>query len=175
MRKHVQQKISQIHQRVRERFLKNFKEFSYEPGDKVWVRNSRNRTGSSKLDPLWMGPCEILDRVGSTGRYSVALPTGREDVHMDDFKPYLTPPDGKAIPCMHFQPRSKLPETDDYIVEKILGHKVEKGVHLWKVRWKGYGPEEDTWEPASSFLGNIQQDWKQWNKEHKLQLSLQDL
>jgi transposase InsO family protein len=174
-RQQVQQKLTLQHEKVRQRFLKEFKAFSYEPGDKVWIRNSKNRTGSNKLDPLWTGPCEILDRVGSTGRYKVVLPSGVEDVHMDDFKPYLSPPDGKAIPCLYFKPRSKLPETDDFVVHKILDHKVEKGVHFWKVRWKGYGAEEDTWEPASSFVGYVQQDWKLWNKAHNVQVPLQAL
>jgi len=172
MRKLVQDKVSSIHQKARERFMRDFRDFQYEPCDKVWVKNSRNRTGSNKLDSLWMGPCEILDRVGSSGRYTVSLPTGKEDVHMDDFKPYVTPPSGKAIPCLYFKPRPKLPETDDFFVQKILDHKVEKGVHYWKVRWKGFGPEEDTWEPASSFVGHIQQNWKLWNKEHKITVPL---
>jgi hypothetical protein len=127
------------------------------------------------LDALWLGPCEILDRLGNSGRYKVALPNGVQDVHSDDFKPYFCPPDGKAIPFLYYKPRPRLPESDDYVVDKILDHKVDKGVHYWKVRWKGYGPEEDTWEPASSFVGFIQQDWKLWNKEHNINVPIQNL
>ena len=96
-------------------------------------------------------------------------------MHMNDFKHYLVPPEGKAIPCLYFQPRGQLPESDDYVVEKILDHKVEKGRHLWILRLKGYGPEEETWEPASSFMGHIQKDWKQLNKDQNLVLNLQNL
>jgi hypothetical protein len=148
--------------------MREFRSPEYAPGDLVWVENSKNRTDSTKLDPLWTGPCEILERVAHTGRYKVVLPGGVEDVHMDDFKPYLTPPSGKAIPCLYFKPRNVIPESDEYIVEKILDHKVDKGVHLWRVRWRGYGSEEDTWEPASSFVGNVRQDWKKWNTERNV-------
>jgi transposase InsO family protein len=174
-RKEVQEKVTKTHDRIRSAFLKEHSSPTYEAGDKVWVRNSAKRTDSNKLDPLWTGPCEILERLGNSGRYKVSLPSGVEDMHMDQFKPYLTPPDGKAIPCHFFKPRPKLPETDDLAVQKILDHKIEKGVHLWKVRWKGYGPEEDSWEPASSFIGYIQQDWKLWNKIHNVSVPVEEI
>jgi transposase InsO family protein len=172
LRTTVQKRITDIHSQKRNKFLQEFKSPGYSAGDRVWVRNSRIRMQASKLDPLWLGPCEILERVGNSGRYRVALPNGIEDVHMDDFKPYLSPPNGKALPCLYFKPRSKLPETDDFVVDKILDHKIDRGVHYWKVRWKGYGPEEDTWEPASSFIGYVQQDWKLWNKRNNIDISV---
>ena len=174
-RKSVQQSVIKIHERVRNNFMKDFQSPAFEPGDKVWVRNSSQRTDSTKLDPLWTGPCEIIERLGNSGRYKVSLPSGVQDMHMDHFKPYMVSPEGKAIPCLYFKPRPKMPETDDYVVQKILDHKVEKGIHLWKVRWKGYGPEEDSWEPASSFVGYIQQDWKLWNKNHNISIPVQEI
>ena len=94
---------------------------------------------------------------------------------MNDFKPCLAPPDSQGIPCLHFRPKSKLPETDDYIIDRILDHEVEKGQHFWRVRWKGYGHKENAWEQVESFLGNVQSDWKKWNKEHHISPSLQEL
>ena len=175
LRKKVQDSVIRIHERVKDQYMKEFRNTEFQPGDKVWVRNSKNRTESSKLDPLWTGPCEILDRLGKTGRYKVALPKGVEDVHMDDFKPYVCPPNGKAIPFLYFKPRQSLPETDDFVIDKIMAHKIEKGEHLWKVRWRGYGSEEDTWEPASSFVGFIQQDWKRWNRENRIPILVENI
>lgn len=40
---------------------------------------------------------------------------------------------------------------DGYEVEEIIDHKYEgKSKKLYKIRWKGYAPEEDTWEPENS-------------------------
>lgn len=36
---------------------------------------------------------------------------------------------------------------ENYEVEKLLDHKEER---LFLVRWKGYGPEDDTWEAESN-------------------------
>ena len=91
-RKSIQARVTKIHDRVRKAFLDDHNSPVFEPGDKLWIRNSAPRTDSTKLDPLWTGPCEILERLGNTGRYKVSLPSGVEDMHMDNFKPYLTPP-----------------------------------------------------------------------------------
>nr|CAD2165714.1 unnamed protein product [Meloidogyne enterolobii] len=37
-------------------------------------------------------------------------------------------------------------------VESINGHKKVHGKDFWLVRWSGYGPEHDTWEPNSNLL-----------------------
>jgi len=34
-------------------------------------------------------------------------------------------------------------------VEAIVDDKKEKGKSVYRIRWKGYGPGEDTWLPAN--------------------------
>lgn len=41
-------------------------------------------------------------------------------------------------------------EIEDYEVEDIVDHKIERKRVLFLVRWKNYGSSDDTWEPESS-------------------------
>ncbi|XP_071786010.1 uncharacterized protein [Asterias amurensis] len=43
--------------------------------------------------------------------------------------------------------------TEVFEVEKILASKKSRGKTLYKVRWKTFGPEEDTWEPVKHLSG----------------------
>merc|ERR1712154_90867 len=46
--------------------------------------------------------------------------------------------------------------SDIYEVEKIIAGPLRRREHLnkicYKVRWKGYGPEEDTWQPKADLV-----------------------
>ena len=164
----VQKKLTHLHEQKREQFLKHHRVVTYEPGDRVWVRNLPHE--GQKLDPLWTGPCEVLTRVGQTGRYKIAMPEGVQDVHIDRLKLYLPSIVGEKITMHYFRPQRDIPEDDALVVEKIVGHRTKAGKHQWKVRWKGYDQQHDTWEPASSFVGYIQTDWIEYNKVNHIEV-----
>ena len=42
-------------------------------------------------------------------------------------------------------------EDEQYVVEKILDKKeADDGTFLYRVKWRGYGYEENTWEPIAN-------------------------
>ena len=49
-------------------------------------------------------------------------------------------------------------EDQEYTVERIVDSRILKGEPQYKVRWLGYGPEGDTWEPADSMADNAALD-----------------
>jgi len=38
-------------------------------------------------------------------------------------------------------------EQQEYVIEKIQTMEIKGGQVIYRVSWKGYGPDEDTWEP----------------------------
>jgi hypothetical protein len=63
----------------------------------------------------------------------------------------------------YYKPGDPPPSADKtWVVEKILGHRVEKGRQEWLVKWKGYDTPD--WQPIESFCPGIQMDWLKYVK-----------
>ncbi|KAL1917079.1 uncharacterized protein VTP21DRAFT_5277 [Calcarisporiella thermophila] len=63
-------------------------------------------------------------------------------------------------------------ESDDeniYEVEKILRHKIRKGVTYYYLKWNGYPDSENTWEAASNVEATartlVERYWKEWEQK----------
>jgi len=52
-----------------------------------------------------------------------------------------------------------------YIVEKVLAQQVFEGETLVRVKWKGYGPEDNTWEPWANV--NQTKAYWEWQEQHE--------
>ena len=82
----------------------------------MWVRNLPHE--GNKLDPLWTGPCEILSRVGNTGRYQIAMTDSIQDVYSERLKMYLPMVHGERIRLRYYKPQQNVPEDDALVVER---------------------------------------------------------
>lgn len=59
-------------------------------------------------------------------------------------------------------------KTDDYAVEDIIDDKIVRRKKYYLVRWKGYGKEEDSWEPKTNLnCPYLLDKYEESKNEHK--------
>ena len=120
--------------------------------------------GTPKLWPKWLGPFSVTRKIGDVA-YELALPKTmriHNVFHVSLLKPYRA--DGRVQPP---PPPTVVNQLLEYEVERILDHRaVKRGKRNkfdYLVRWLGYGPEHNTWEPESSLRNSqdlLTEYWK---------------
>jgi hypothetical protein len=142
----------------------------YSVGQQVFLSTQNFRLakpGSRKLLPKWVGPFQILERIGQVA-YRLDMPANSKMhyvFHVSLLKPYRS--DGRVQPP---PPPIKLENSLEFEVERILDHRqVKRGRNRttrneFLVKWLGYGPEHNTWEPESNLTncGKILAGYWKW-------------
>lgn len=124
---------------------------SYSVGDLVWLstRHLRVRVPSRKLAGLYTGPFPIVGVVNENAvrlRLPPSLPV-HPTFHVSLLKPY-TP---NSFPGRVVQPVPPLQVDgqEEFEVLDIVDSRRFRGALQYLVRWKGYGPQDDSWESAA--------------------------
>jgi hypothetical protein len=145
-------------------------------GTKVWLntKNIRTKRPSKKLDYKKFGPFRIKEKI-SNHAYRLELPgiLGKiHDVfHVDLLSEQPTEyfPNRKPAP----QPPIEIEGEEEYEVKEILDCQRSRGRMLYLVRWEGYGPEFDTWEPIAH-LPRAQEAVEEFHILHPIKTKLKD-
>ena len=149
-------------------------------GDPVWL--IRPRPMGTHRTKTWFTPGEVVRRIGEdTYRIEVGHGQFRER-HESQLR--VREPDlrGQHVSLDYAAHEADsdddYAEQDDYTVEKILAQRPNAsapGGLEFKVRWLGYGPSHDTWEPVSSFGPRINTPFMDYIRKHKTKLHVSDL
>ena len=156
---HARKCLETAQQTMKARADKGRRESTFAVGDMV-VLNTKHlkQAGSRKFAARWSGPFKITELVGASDRPAVAV---RLDLparwrihpvfHVSLLKHYHS--DGRSRPA----PPPLFYDGDGVAVWEV-SHLLDErtcsatGEQEFKVRWMGYGPEEDSWSRESDIL-----------------------
>jgi hypothetical protein len=118
----------------------------------------------TKLNSMYRGPLVIMEKSRNDLFKVLDLITNKSyPVHISRLRKLKVP-----IGVTRTQLRDlALMDHGEFIVEKILDHRGDhkkKSTLEFKVRWLGFEPEDDTWEPYANLRNNVALDV--YSKEH---------
>ena len=148
----------------------------YKVGDKVLLNikylNLKHREPSRKLLPKWIGPFEVVQVVGPVA-YKLKMNPGwrvHPVFHVSLLEPYRE--DGRVQPP---PPPVEMEGALEYEVESILEHRfrgIKNPKAYYKVAWKGYGIEHNSWEPESNVVNAPEAVADYWKRQAEKQAGL---
>jgi hypothetical protein len=140
-RQYVQAKVQAKVEKVREVGKNRVSKFDV--GDYVLVTYPVQPP--SKLSPIYRGPLMVVEKVrDDIVKCRDLVSTKLVELHVDRLREFKCSPDVNPEELLEWASTDK----DEFVVEDIVEHRGtgKSGNPLeFRVRWKGYGPEEDTW------------------------------
>jgi hypothetical protein len=152
-------------------------EDKFQIGELVWLdlRNVETKRPTKKLDYKHFGPFRITEKI-STHAYRLDLPQTMKGIHNVFHINLLTPNPTEYYPQRKPPPAPPIEienQEENYEVEKILDSHRKRGKLFYLVKWKGYGPEHDTWEPIINML-NAKETVKKFHIQYPKKAGLEE-
>ncbi|KEP45030.1 putative Transposon Tf2-1 polyprotein, partial [Rhizoctonia solani 123E] len=150
----IQEEVAGALRLSKERMTKGKPEeppISFEVGEKAWLdaKNINLKSTSSKLNDRRLGPFKVIEKISNLA-YRLELP---ESMRVHNVFYLGLPSKVKEDPKTPFKERPPpvtIEGEEEYEVEAIVDHKREGDQMFYKIKWKGYGPESNTWEPKEN-------------------------
>ena len=165
----IKQELNLANADSREFADRNRRHEEFNIGDKVYLSRQNFRTARpcSKLDWKQIGPFEVLEKINPVA-YKLKLPSSMNRIHNVFHVSLLSKVVNSEFPKRtHERPPPIIVDDsgDYYKVEDILDKKRFHGKTKYLVSWKGYGPEENSWEPIEN-LRNCEKALEDFRDRH---------
>ncbi|CCO37137.1 Retrotransposable element Tf2 155 kDa protein type 2 [Rhizoctonia solani AG-1 IB] len=124
---------------------------SFTEGERVWLdgRNVNLKTKSPKLDHRRLGPFKVTRKLSELA-YELELPETLK-IHNVFYVGLLSKVfKDPGRPLIERPPPVTIKGEEEYMVEAILDNKRRGNKWLYLVKWEGYGPEDNSWEPEEN-------------------------
>jgi Chromo (CHRromatin Organisation MOdifier) domain/Integrase core domain len=143
----------------------------FEEGDSVWLKRMDSERRKKKFEPLWTGPYRILQTDEDTGNCKLDFTSDSKRkrniypwVASDRLKAFK----GQEDDALDLEPDSEEPE---YEIESIIDSDEviqpdSSKKRFYRIRWKGYEEDEDTWEPEENLENAIDMISEYWQSPH---------
>ncbi|KAF8751853.1 reverse transcriptase [Rhizoctonia solani] len=124
---------------------------NFEIGEEAWLdaKNVKLKTLSPKLTEQRLGPFKVIEKI-SNRAYRLELPPTMR-IHNVFYVGLLSKV--KRDKKRNFEnrpPPVTIDGEEEYEVEGITDMEKRNGEWFFRVKWKGYGSEENTWEPREN-------------------------
>jgi hypothetical protein len=151
---------------------KGRKDMEFKEGDEVLysTKNAGLKTTlCRKLLPKWVGPFKILKVINAVA-FKLDFPPHlkwHNVVHVSSLRRYIQ--GRRAPPPLPIIINGEI----NYMVESILAHQKSgsrKGKPLYKflIKWEGYDPTHNSWEPESNLVGTCDDLLSVYKSSHNL-------
>jgi len=123
---------------------------TFKRGDLVKLSTKNLRLKNKKLQPRWVGPFRILERIGSQA-YRLALPEKYDrlhDVFPIQFLEKFLPRDNENL-----LPFPDLEDDEEWYVEEVKDKAILDGRTYYLVKWEDWPAEYNQWVPDEDVAG----------------------
>lgn len=162
-------------ERMKWYYDKGVQSVPFKVGDKVLLNLKDYQTTERALHPRYEGPFRIVEQL-SPVTFKLEMPSRYRSIypvfHASKLATYNEPTiiEQRAAPPELVVVKGQ----EQYEVEKILQHRVRGKKNQYLVRWKGYGREDDTWEPEQN-LANAKDILLEYKKKNSLAVRTTEL